>query len=144
MTMTPEKSPWPPRPEAWPDVMTEIEVCQYLRLDGRHETPATAKRSLRFIRRTQKLPSLGRLGSKMLFRKAAVDAWLAAREALAAKEKCPDCPLARSPGAAYDRDAQAAVEHDDRNHEPGNPSQQLRLRPRTRRGEQDWPRKAKE
>lgn len=71
---------WPPHPAVWPEVMTDIEVCQYLRLDERHATPASAKRSLRHIRRTRGLPDVGRLGSRVLFRKAAVDAWLADRE----------------------------------------------------------------
>lgn len=79
MDVTPEEK-WPTRPEIWPDVMTDIEVCQYLRLDEKHSTPSTAKRSLRFIRRKQGLPSLGRVCSKVLFRKEAVDAWLAKRE----------------------------------------------------------------
>ncbi len=73
-------SGWPPRPEVWPEVMTDIEVCQYLRLDQQHESPASAKRSLRHIRRTRGLPDVGRLGSKVLFRKTAVDAWLEAQE----------------------------------------------------------------
>ena len=60
--------------------MTDIELCQYLRLDQQHETPASAKRSLRFIRRTQNLPDLGRIGSKVLFRKSSVDAWLSVLE----------------------------------------------------------------
>ena len=74
------QSEWPPRPDRWPEVMTDIEVCQYLRLDQQHQCPASAKRSLRYIRRTRGLPSIGRLGSKILFRKAAVDLWLAANE----------------------------------------------------------------
>lgn len=71
---------WPPRPEPWPEIMTDVEVCQYLRLDLQHPDPSSAKRSLRFIRRTQGLPDLGRIGSKVLFRRSAVDTWLAARE----------------------------------------------------------------
>jgi predicted DNA-binding transcriptional regulator AlpA len=77
----PVKSPsWPDRPDVWPEVMTEIQVCQFLHLDEERSV-ATAKRSLRFIRRTQGLPDVGRIGSKVLFRKAAVDEWLARREA---------------------------------------------------------------
>ena len=71
---------WPPRPEVWPEVLTDVEVCLYLRLDERHDDPASAKRSLRHIRRTQGLTDVGRLGSKVLFRKATVDTWLADRE----------------------------------------------------------------
>lgn len=70
---------WPTAPEKWPDVMTEIEVCQFLHLDeGR--SVATAKRSLRFIRRTQGLPDVGRIGGKVLFRWTAVEEWLSNRE----------------------------------------------------------------
>ena len=83
MSATPEENGWPPKPETWPDVMTDVEVCQYLRLDHQHASPASAKRSLRFIRRTQALPDLGRIGSKVLFRKSAIDAWLAGRESSA-------------------------------------------------------------
>ncbi len=71
---------WPEKPGEWPEVMTDVEVCQYLRLDQQHGIPANAKRSLRHIRRTQGLADVGRLGSRVLFRKVAVDAWLAGRE----------------------------------------------------------------
>lgn len=70
---------WPDRPQNWPDVLTEIQVCQYLHLDeGR--SLATAKRSLRFIRRTQGLKDCGRIGGRVLFRRATVDSWLERRE----------------------------------------------------------------
>lgn len=71
---------WPERPPAWPEVMTDVEVCQYLRLDTIHDSPASAKRTLRFIRRTDGLPDLGRIANRVLFRRAAVDAWLVERE----------------------------------------------------------------
>lgn len=71
---------WPPRPDVWPDVLTDIEVCQYLRLDSIHDSPTSAKRTLRFIRRQQSLPDLGRIAGQVLFRRAAVDAWLATKE----------------------------------------------------------------
>ena len=70
---------WPPCPKVWPDVLTDVEVCQYLRMDAGH-TPASAKRSLRHIRKTRGLPSLGRIGGKVLFRKSAVDEWLQSQE----------------------------------------------------------------
>ncbi|MCC7315100.1 MAG: helix-turn-helix domain-containing protein [Planctomycetes bacterium] len=70
---------WPSMPGQWPDVMTEVQVCQYLHLDeGR--SVATAKRSLRFIRSTQGLPDVGRIGGKVLFRRSSVDQWLEDRE----------------------------------------------------------------
>ncbi len=71
---------WPPKPEPWPEVMTDVELCMYLRLDQRHASPESAKRSLRYIRRTQGLPDVGRIGGSVLFRRAAVDEWLKARE----------------------------------------------------------------
>lgn len=71
---------WPPRPTTWPDVMSEVEVCQYLRLDD-CRTVDGARRSLRHIRRTQGLRAAGRIGGRVVFRKATVDAWLAGREA---------------------------------------------------------------
>ena len=70
---------WPDRPSVWPDVMTEVEVCQFLRLD-QHLTVPAAKRSLRYIRRHSGLPDAGRVGRHVLFRKSSVDSWLAARE----------------------------------------------------------------
>ena len=71
---------WPPPPAVWPEVMSEIELCQYLRLDIGH-TVEGARRSLRYIRSKRKLPST-RAGRKVIFRKSTVDAWMAAEEAL--------------------------------------------------------------
>ena len=71
---------WPERPETWPDVMTDLEMCLYLRLDRTGRSPANAKRSLRHIRQNKGLPDTGRLGGQVLFVKAAVDTWLARRE----------------------------------------------------------------
>ena len=71
---------WPPRPPVWPDVLSEVEVCQYLRLDDGRSVEV-AKRSLRYIRRTQGLRSAGRVGAGVLFRLATLEAWVADREA---------------------------------------------------------------
>ena len=60
--------------------MTDVEVGLYLRLDEAGHDPASAKRALRFIRRTQSLPDVGRIAGRVLFRKQAVDEWLAQRE----------------------------------------------------------------
>ena len=79
MSANPAISEWPEPPASWPDVMTDVEVCMYLRIDVGH-TPASAKRSLRHIRKTRGLPCLGRIGGKVLFRKAAVDEWLQSQE----------------------------------------------------------------
>ena len=42
---------WPPRPSAFPELMTPVEAAQYLRLDqtGRH-TPKTVTRTLDLFR----------------------------------------------------------------------------------------------
>ncbi len=71
---------WPQRPAAWPDIMTDTELAQYLGIDdGR--TPEQARRTLRHIRRTQGGPAdIGRLAGRTRFRKATVDAWLEVRE----------------------------------------------------------------
>jgi hypothetical protein len=39
---------WPSRPTNWPEVMIDIEVAQYLRLDEAGHDPAIVKRALRF------------------------------------------------------------------------------------------------
>ena len=83
MTTTTTISGWPERPATWPDVLVDTEVCQYIRLDLTHGTPASAKRSLRHIRKTRGLPCLGRIGGKVLFRKSAVDEWLQSQEQVA-------------------------------------------------------------
>jgi hypothetical protein len=80
MTDTNKGNGWPPRPAEWPEVMTDVELCQFLRLDETHEDPASAKRALRYIRRTTGLLDAGRIAGRVLFRKATVDTWLAARE----------------------------------------------------------------
>ncbi len=67
---------WPERPAAWGDVLTDLQVCQFLGLDqGR--TPASARRTLRFIRgRTGGPPDIGRLGGRCRFRREGVESWL--------------------------------------------------------------------
>ncbi len=70
---------WPPKPDEWPEVMTDLELCMFLGLDhGR--SPATAKRSLRHLRRTSNLADIGRIGGKVRFRKGAIEAWMIERE----------------------------------------------------------------
>ncbi len=88
------ESQWPPRPTVWPEVMTDIEVCLYLRLDAVHDSPASAKRTLRYIRRNDGLPDLGRIANRVLFRRAAVDAWLASRERV--EPRIPNPPVTNS------------------------------------------------
>ena len=71
---------WPERPETWPAVMDEIMVCQYLLLD-RDRSIESARRTLRHIRRSAGLRSIGRVGRRVLFRRETVETWLADREA---------------------------------------------------------------
>ena len=71
---------WPIRPSAFPEVLTAVEVAQYLRLDDSHRDPKSAKATLRLLRRTRGLPCVGRIGANVLFRRSAVDRWLAAQE----------------------------------------------------------------
>ena len=79
--MTTTGNAWPARPLVWPEVMNEVEVCLYLRLDD-CRTINGARRSLRHIRRTQGLRSAGRIGGRVVFRRETVDAWLSSREAV--------------------------------------------------------------
>ncbi len=79
-TSTDVNTGWPAKPDKWPEVMTDVEVCQYLRLDLRHETPAKAKRSLYYIRQNRGLSHVGRTSNKLLFLKTTVDAWLKGQE----------------------------------------------------------------
>lgn len=77
MTTAPE---WPDPPATWPPVLTAVQCCQYLHLDdGRGVGPA--KQMLRHLRRTRDLKSCGRIGKHVLFRREAVDQWLAEQEA---------------------------------------------------------------
>ena len=68
--------------------MTDIEVCQYLRLDSIHDSPASAKRTLRFIRRKYGLLDLGRMANRVLFRRATIEVFVAERERAA--QRIPD------------------------------------------------------
>ena len=92
-----------PRPTHWAPVLTELEICQYLRLDG-YLNPASAKRSLRFIRRNGGLPDSGRLGRNVIFLKSSVDRWLAGRENPGSKNS-PDSSLSPSTPDARVEDA---------------------------------------
>ena len=47
---------WPDPPEYTPDVMTELETCQFLRLDDCFKTPLGAIRRLRDLRKEHGLP----------------------------------------------------------------------------------------
>ena len=70
---------WPAKPESWPEILTTVETCQFLRLD-RGRCIAAAKRTLRHLRRTKGLASVGRFGGDVHFRLETVEAWLVERE----------------------------------------------------------------
>ena len=92
---------WPARPEHWPEIMTSVEVCQFLRLDG-YLNPSSAKRSLRYIRRHQGLPDAGRLGRHVIFLKSTVDRWLESREKSGSKIASDSSLSATDPDARVD------------------------------------------
>ncbi len=71
---------WPERPGQWPDVLDEIELAQLLRLDGPGRSVASAKRTLRRLRRLHALPSVGRVAGRVLTRRESVESWLRGRE----------------------------------------------------------------
>ncbi|HKQ50464.1 MAG TPA: hypothetical protein VJZ71_20495 [Phycisphaerae bacterium] len=100
-------SEWPAPPAAWPELLTDVELAQYLRMDMAGHDPASAKRALRFIRRTQNLPDVGRIAGRVLFRRAAVDEWLAGRERRQV-----------APAAAVKDEHAKALQDDDRNVRP--------------------------
>lgn len=77
---------WPERPTHWPDVMTLIQVCQYLHLDDRHETPESARKSLWLLRNRTKLRSIGRISGQILFRLVDVQNWARRMAATGAKQ----------------------------------------------------------
>lgn len=79
--MTTNDNTWPAPPATWPDNLTDVETCQYLRLDINH-TVAGGKRSLRYLRQFKGLPCAGRMGGRVIYRRAALDQWLAGRESL--------------------------------------------------------------
>ncbi len=76
-------SAWPLRPvgEVFPDLLDTILVAQLLLYDRRGMTPEQARRNVRKLIKEAGLPTLGRIGSTLLYRKADVIAWLADRRA---------------------------------------------------------------
>ena len=80
VTVTDTKG-WPPRPagEVFPELLDTILVAQLLLYDRRGMTTEQARRNVRNLRESG-LPTLGRIGSTLMFRKDAVINWLASRE----------------------------------------------------------------
>ena len=73
---------WPPRPanEVFPELLDTILVAQLFLYDRRGMTTEQARRNVRNLVRESGLPTLGRIGSTLMFRKDAVIAWLASRQ----------------------------------------------------------------
>ena len=72
---------WPRRPEneVFPELLDTILVAQLLLYDRRGMTPEQARRNVRKLVKEGALPTLGRIGSTLIYRKAAVVEWLANR-----------------------------------------------------------------
>lgn len=74
-------SQWPERPatEVFPELLDTTAVAQLFLFDRRGQTPDQGRRSVRELVKKRGLPTLGRIGSTLMFRKLDVIAWLAAR-----------------------------------------------------------------
>jgi hypothetical protein len=74
---------WPPRPvgEVFPELLDTLLVAQLLLYDRRGMTPEQARRNVRKLVKEARLPTLGRIGSTLMYRKDAVIGWLADRGA---------------------------------------------------------------
>ena len=74
---------WPPRPtgEVFPELLDTLLVAQLLLYDRRGMTPEQARRNVRKLIKEAGLPTLGRIGSTLMYRKADVIRWLADRGA---------------------------------------------------------------
>lgn len=86
-------SKWPPRPpgEVFPEVMTTVDLAQLLRYDGRDGmTPEKGTRMVRLLIRDKGLPTLGRVGRTLLFRKSEVIGWLDTRRNGQKTKEAPD------------------------------------------------------
>ena len=72
---------WPPRPanEVFPELLDTLLVAQLLLYDRRGMTPDQARRNVRKLVKEARLPTLGRIGSALLYRRADVIDWLAER-----------------------------------------------------------------
>ena len=72
---------WPRRPEneVFPELLDTLLVAQLLLYDRRGMTPEQARRNVRKLVKEGALPTLGRIGSTLIYRKAAVVEWLANR-----------------------------------------------------------------
>ena len=72
---------WPARPvgEVFPELLDSVCVAQLLLYDRRGKTPEQGRRNVRKLVKEAGLPTLGRIGSTLMFRKMAVLEWLGGR-----------------------------------------------------------------
>lgn len=72
---------WPLRPagEVFPELLDTILVAQLLLYDRRGMTPEQARRNVRKLVKEARLPTLGRIGSTLMYRKVDVIEWLGTR-----------------------------------------------------------------
>ena len=81
MTDTIHESKWPPRPDSgiFSEVLDTLLVAQLLLYDVRGMTPEQGRRDVRKLVKETGLPVLGKIGSTLMFSKAAVLDWLGGR-----------------------------------------------------------------
>ncbi len=72
---------WSPRPvaEIFPELLDTLLVAQLLLYDRRGMTPEQARRNVRKLVKEAGLPTLGRIGSTLMYRRADVIEWLTDR-----------------------------------------------------------------
>ncbi|MCP4251018.1 MAG: hypothetical protein GY778_28605 [bacterium] len=85
-TPTTETPDWPPRPkgEVFPELLDTLLVAQLLLYDRRGMTPDQARRNVRKLVKESGLPTLGRIGSTLMYHKTAVIEWVGSRDTSAA------------------------------------------------------------
>ena len=77
----PPTAGWPPRPagEVFPELCDTVLVAQLLLYDRRGMTPDQARRNVRKLVKDAGLPTLGRIGSTLLYNKVDVIRWVGSR-----------------------------------------------------------------
>lgn len=72
---------WPPRPkdETFPPLLDTVLVGQLLLYDRRGMTVEQGRRNVRKLVHEAGLPTMGRVGSRLLFRRDSVFTWLGGR-----------------------------------------------------------------
>ncbi len=77
----PNAESWPPRPanEVFPDLCDTVLVAQMFLYDRRGMTPEQGRRNVRKLVKEAGLPTLGRIGSTLMFHRENVLRWLSER-----------------------------------------------------------------